>query len=180
MSLSHTTIHFHFVHFIIPHQRHISLTHNAHHLYALPLNSVTPALIRCLSLFFSHNVHSLYALPLLFRHTACSFGGLDPVPLPHSKNEFLKKPLNQVQGDISCVCRILQSTSISCISSFRINAKFLLPTTFFAFTHCSLCPTAAEIHAIPSTVGAHCGKYFALVNRGGPKPNIEKNKTTST
>ena len=75
VSLSHTTNHFHFVHFIIPHQRHISLTHNAHHLYALPLNSVTPALIRCLSLFFSHNVHSLYALPLLFRHTACSFGG---------------------------------------------------------------------------------------------------------
>ena len=49
VSLSHTTIHFHFVHFIIPHQRQISLTHNAHHLYALPLLPVTPALSRCLS-----------------------------------------------------------------------------------------------------------------------------------
>ena len=89
--LPHTTNHFHFVHFIIPHQRHISFTHNAHHLYALPLNSVTPDLIRCLSLFFSHNVHSLYALPLLFRHTACSFGALSR-NLSLFKHEKLKKP----------------------------------------------------------------------------------------
>ena len=138
-------------------------SHNAHHLYALPLLPVTPAcsfgapeqyvtpdLIRCLSHFFSRNAHHLYALPL-FSVTPAP----EPVPLPHSKNEFLKKLLNQVQGDISCVCRILQSTSISCISLFRINAIFLLPTMLINFTHCLSCtshrPPSRCLSLIPKT-----------------------------
>jgi len=114
---------------------------NNHHLYPLPLPSVTPAcsfgdLTRSRSLNLTRSAYQINALSLLYVTPAS-----EPVPLPHSKNELLKKSLNQVQGDISGVCRILQTTSISCISLSRINAIFLSPTTLITFTHCPLIPS---------------------------------------
>ena len=166
-----------------PPSRCLSLifTHNANHLYALPLLPVTPAcsfgdLTRSRSLNLTRSAYQINALSLLYVTPAP-----EPVPLPHSKNEFLKKPLNQVQGDISCVCRILQSTSISYISSYRINAYFSCPQRTS-----SLCTAPLFRHATyhlwwyapknPYTGGAKRGKLIALANHVGSKPDIERTK----
>jgi hypothetical protein len=106
-------------------------------LWRLDPSHVTAGLTRSLSLNLTPNAHHLYPLPLPSRHTGPRAGAS-----PSFQKRIIKKVPESSSGrHFVSLSHPIFTTPISCISLFRINAKFLLLTMLIAFTQFPSCPS---------------------------------------